>query len=186
MLSNLNCENSPTIYFGNQVKLFRQFISAKDAAFFLDTAKSLSKRKVICKADNVSFSEQAIPPDHELHNFFSSKQILAISQELLNVQSTLKRMLCWTSIYQKHEFINPHKDVSGDLQLLLCLQNDGFKDQGLFCFQFENETHKIFLNPGDLLFFEATKIEHYTTPIFESETNPNPYRTVAVARQFFS
>ena len=95
-------------------------------------------------------------------------------------------MLCWTSIYQTNEYINPHKDTSGDLQILLCLQNDGFAENGLFCFRINDQEHKIFLHPGDLIYFKATDIEHYTTPLISTTENNFPIRIVAVARQFFN
>lgn len=172
--------------FAGKVFLFKHFIDKDTINDLLQSSRPLQKRRVICKMPNVSYDEQLIEKGNDLYSFFSSDTITSYSREILKTNGALRSMSCWTSIYQKGEYINPHKDASGDIQILLCLQNDGFKENGLFCFRIYDQEHKIFLNPGDLIYFKATDIEHYTTPLISTAENNSPTRIVAVARQFFN
>ncbi|OCX51913.1 hypothetical protein BEL04_18090 [Mucilaginibacter sp. PPCGB 2223] len=168
------------------IQLFRGFIDGDILMTFLNEVSTFETRRVICRTENVSYDEQIVPNDSLLFKFFNSSKILSLSKKILQTDKELKSMLCWTSIYRKDEFINPHMDRTGDIQLLLCLKNDGFGEHGLFCFETGYKARAIFLYPGDLIFFKAKEITHYTTPLIETDDKNAPLRIVAVSRQFFT
>lgn len=79
----------------------------------------------------------------------------------LSKHRQISKLMCWTSIYAPGEFINPHRDRSGTIQLLVCLMNPQRGDCGDYL---HLPGTRLFLASGDAVAFEATTQEHFTTP----------------------
>ena len=43
---------------------------------------------------------------------------------------------------------------------------------------------ELFLSSGDAVIFEATRLEHHTTPLVATAEEPTPTRTVLVGRYY--
>lgn len=161
-------------------------ISESDARSFEISTRSLPSRRVICGDPDISWAEQEIPEDHELHNVFSSQRVKRAAAALLNTNSSLRHLTCWVSRYRQGEYIGPHKDRAGTLQIVMSLNSTGEGTGGALNLLVEGERTALHLNPGDALFFRATSITHYTTPLIATARCPDPLRVVGVGRYFFS
>jgi hypothetical protein len=156
-------------------------------AYELQTRK-LAARRVVCGIKEISWDEQQIPESNELFQFFRSDPVLSLIRACIASQASLinYKMVCWTSRYSTNEYINPHRDAAGTIQLLLCLASCPQENGGVLMLKPDKGDSLSFcLTPGDALLFRATEIQHWTTPLRPSDNYPNPSRVVAVARYFF-
>ncbi len=71
---------------------------------------------------------------------------------------------CWVNRYRVGEYIPRHTDASGTAT-----------DTGELGYV---------LTPGDAVLFHPTAVEHWTTPLIPSPTEPEPVRVVAVGRYY--
>src|SRR5262249_21282223 len=124
-------------------------ISESNAKSFELSARSLPSRRVICGDPNISWAEQEIPENHELHAVFSSKPVRDAAAALLNTGAGLRDLTCWVSRYGQNEYIGPHKDRAGDLQIVLSLSDAGKDNGGALNLLIEDETITLQFNPGD-------------------------------------
>jgi hypothetical protein len=163
-----------------------QFLSAAQAAEYFDQTEDLPSRRVICGIESVSWDEQLVPPDHDLYQFLSSGQMVALMRALLQIKDALYPLInCWISRYKVGEYINSHRDRAGTIQAILCLHSTHQKNGGLLALKPREENIFFALKPGDAMVFEATTIEHFTTPLISSKDCPYPIRAVAVSRYSF-
>ena len=160
-------------------------ISESDARSLEISTRPLPSRRVICGDRTISWAEQEIPENHELHDFFSSQRVRGAVAALLNTSSSLRHLTCWVSRYVQNEYIGPHKDRAGTLQIVLSLNGTGEGHGGALNLLVEGEKIALHFNPGDALFFRATSITHYTTPVIATAQCPDPIRVVGVGRYFF-
>jgi hypothetical protein len=160
-------------------------ISESNAKLFEVSTRSLPTRRVICGDPNISWAEQEIPENHDVYAFFSSKPVRDAAAALLNTRSDLRHLTCWVSRYGQNEYIGPHKDRAGSIQIVLSLNDAGESSGGALNLLVEDETIALQFNPGDALFFKATSITHYTTPLIATAQCPDPVRVVAVGRYIF-
>jgi hypothetical protein len=155
-------------------------LSQRSAELILADMVDFPTRRVRCGIENVNWDEQTLEPGLVAHDFFTQDSILTFMKDLLGKQH-FAGLFSWTSGYSEGEFINPHTDGAGSVQLLVCLQAPPSQDHGGTLHVAQEE---FFLNPGDAIAFEATSLEHYTTPLVATDTEPNPRRTVLVGRYF--
>jgi len=153
-------------------------IPEANAKSFEISTRSLPSRRVICGDPNVSWEEQEIPQNHALHDFFLSQPVRDTAAALLNISSPLRHFTGWISRYRQNEYIGPHQDRAGTLQIVLALDGTGGDNGGTLNLLIDGETIALRLNPGDALFFKATSITHYTTPLIATARCPDPVRVV--------
>jgi hypothetical protein len=162
------------------------FVSQQRALEFLEGVQNLPSRRVICGSESVSWSEQRIPDQTPLFQFFVSEKLTALCKQCLgNPDLRLLDVRCWTSIYEESEFINAHCDRAGDIQVIVCLQSVSFENGGTLKLEYAGHFTDLHLTAGDALVFLATEVRHQTTPLISSENCKNPKRVIGVARYFF-
>ncbi|KAF0847067.1 hypothetical protein [Nocardia caishijiensis] len=154
-------------------------VRAERAARLLESTEGLARRRVECGLENVSWDEQELVVGDPGYEFCRSPRLTQLIRML--VGTTVGPPVCWTSCYSVGEYINPHRDRGGTAQLLLCLKSPLTSSQGGSLIL---EGAELFLSPGDAVLFEATRLEHHTTPLVASEVDPAPTRTVLVARYY--
>lgn len=155
-------------------------ISPDEAQQLLASTEYIPARRVWCGLEDVSWHEQTFEPGHPAHDFFEQEPAKNLVMALAGRQSYLG-FTSWTSIYRVGEYINQHRDGAGSIQLLVCLQSPPGPANGG---ELVVGGSRLFLRPGDAVVFEATALEHYTTPIVPTAEDANPHRTVLVGRYF--
>lgn len=163
-----------------------QLISAAQAAEYFEQTEDLPSREVICGIESVSWDEQSVPPDHDLFQFFTNSQMVALMRALLHIEDACYPQInCWISRYKVGEYINSHRDKAGTIQAILCLLATDQKNGGSLALKPREKNIFFALKPGDAIVFEATTIEHFTTPLISSKDCQYPVRAVAVSRYSF-
>lgn len=170
-------------YEEQQFILLRHFISLESARQLLRTTDDVPIREVVCGDRNVTFGEQNFAKEHPLFQFFLHQNVLAFAQRLMQA-SNVANLVCWTSVYGVGQYINAHKDISGDLQIIVCLQAPAEENGGSLCVSLSDGERKLLLAPGDAVIFKASAIQHYTTPLVATEQEASPKRVVAVGRYY--
>src|SRR2546423_6884667 len=163
--------------------VIRDLINPTAAARFEALTRSLPARRVICGVPDVSWEEQSVPYDHPLYRLFFSVPLKAAMCELLR-QDAGWGFTCWVSRYQLGEYISPHTDASGTLQVLLMLRGVDAAQGGVLTLVTDSGNVAVDLRDGDALCFRATSITHFTTPLTWTAQCPTPTRVVAVGRYF--
>jgi hypothetical protein len=175
-----------TAYHQDRYVHLPQFISAGQAAEYFEQTQDLPCKRVTCGIESVSWDEQWIPPDNDLFQFFASSKMVALIRTLLLTEDACHPQInCWISMYKGGEYINSHRDNAGNIQVILCLLATDQKNGGLLALKPREEDVFFALKPGDAIVFEATTIEHFTTPLIPSKDCPYPMRAVAVSRYSF-
>jgi hypothetical protein len=167
-------------YEENRFALIKAFIGPEETKTLLTATYSTPARRVICGIPNVSWDEQNFDPEHPAHQFFWQREITDLIRSMTQL-GTIDQLACWTSVYGLGEYINPHCDRGGSIQLLVCLQSPASHRNGG---ELTVGNQTFFLTAGDAVAFEATKLVHHTTPLVGSESDPNPRRVVLVGRYF--
>lgn len=150
------------------------------ARTLLATTANVPARRVQCGNRHVAWDEQSFDPGHPAYQFFEQPGLVELAQTLTG-RKAMTGLTCWTSGYRSGEYINPHRDRAGTIQLLVCLQAPRSPQNGGTLIVDGNE---LFLSPGQAIAFDATSLEHYTTPLTPSEDEPDPQRVVLVGRYF--
>jgi hypothetical protein len=164
-----------------------QLVSAQQAESFLLETAPLTAQRVSCGRFGVSWKEQAVPVDTSLHGFFVDATTLISGLIFPGATPPPAHLQCWTSIYNSGEYINAHRDGVGALQIVLCLESSGSRMGGMLGLQVGHELVRLLdLRPGDAAIFDATRVEHFTTPVAPSSECRHPRRVVAVARYSFA
>lgn len=175
-------------FFRNSCHYFSAHFSEYEINNLMKLLEPLPTRRVICGLKDVSWDEQTILENTELHDLFLSDKIKDVLSSVVPGNYVENYTFhCWTSLYKRTEYINKHKDKDGDLQILICLKNQALEvSEGLIGLCQNKETRSIQLKPGDMLVFPASKTEHFTTPIKSMTNETEKYvRIVLVARFFF-
>lgn len=169
-------------YERNRFVLLPRLIAPEEAQALLSATHKVPARRVICGIKDVSWDEQSFDPEHPAHQFFQQETIAELITSMAKL-TTIDQLACWTSVYGPGEYINPHCDKGGSIQLLVCLQAPASRLNGG---ELTVGNHTFFLTPGDAIAFEATKLVHHTTPLIATDGDPDPRRTVLVGRYFLS
>lgn len=164
--------------------VLRELIPRRTLQVLKLSTEGLAARRVICGIPNVSWGEQTLLPGHPLHRLFVRADLTRTIAESIGLASFAASVQCWTSCYALGEYINEHTDVTGAIQLLLCLEAPPPECGGSLRFGPGGAEGRVNLQPGDALLFVATQIVHATEPLVASPAVPEPRRTVAVARYF--
>lgn len=157
-----------------------QFVSEGVAAQLLLSTNRIPRQRVSCGINDVTWSEQVIPLTHSARTFFERPATVQLVRDLTGVV-VLSGVHCWTSTYALSEFINPHRDSAGLLQLLVCLRSPRARGYGG---ELVLDGSALYLMSGDAVVFDATTVEHHTTPLEEAPGDPSPSRVVLVGRYF--
>jgi hypothetical protein len=180
LLANFNPERIEQLrreYVSNLVVVLPGFVPPDYAAMLLDATKEAPRRRVTCGAE-VSWDEQQFGSSHVAHRLFARPAFIAFVRKLSGLQH-IDLKYCWTSCYSVGEFINSHRDGDGRIQLLVCLQAPRNRANGGLL---TVDGREILLAPGDGVAFQATALDHCTTPLVASENEIHPERVVLVAR----
>jgi hypothetical protein len=163
--------------------VIRNLVNLAAAARFEALTRSLPARRVICSVPDVSWEEQSVPHNHPLYRLFFSVPLKAAMSELLG-QNADWGLICWVSRYGLGEYISPHTDTGGTLQVLLMLRGVDAEQGGVLTLVTDSGNVAVDLRDGDALYFRATSITHFTTPLTWTAQCPTPTRVVAVGRYF--
>lgn len=150
------------------------------AAYLLESTERNVRRRVECGLEKVSWEEQELVPGDPGYEFCRHPRLTRLVQALAG-PVTINNLMCWTSQYGAGEYINPHRDRYGTVQVLVCLKSVRTPHQGGSLVVAGTE---LFLCAGDAVVFEATRLEHHTTPLVASAEEPTPMRVVLVGRYY--
>jgi hypothetical protein len=163
----------------NGFVLIRDFVARDQVASLWATCCTAPVHR--CHAgDEVRWSEATLPSGHPGHEFFQQPHVRELVDRLAPVD-VAPEVFAWVSLYHAGEFIVPHRDSDGLLQVLACLESPSDVSSGGILVLAGRD---VFLRPGDAVIFAATDVEHYTTPLRRTVVDPDPVRTVLVGRYF--
>lgn len=177
---DVDFEELVEIYASQRFMSLPHLIAERQVENLLDATKDVPSRRVKCGDGGVQWDEQNFEASHLAYEFFNQEPALRLIGGL-TLKPTLEHLIVWTSSYKEKEYINPHCDNSGTAQLLVCLDAPASPESGGTLVVGGSE---LFLQPGDALVFEATRLEHYTTPLVATKESQNPTRTVLIGRYF--
>lgn len=158
------------------------FVSSEEAAELLDSVSYLGIDTVWAnEGSSVRFGRQSIPEYHPVRSLMAHRG-LALVRELFESEFEPSKLHVWTSAYRGGEHIDRHRDRSGAIQMMVCLQNDA-TEGGATHFECLDGVERIeALRPGDAILFRAREIFHFTEPVKGEVPPKEPIRTVAVGR----
>lgn len=155
-------------------------ITPDNAQKLLVCTQDVPSKRVQCGLEHVTWCEQSFEPGHPVYEFFERDQAVELATGLAGLREC-RGLAVWASIYGVGEYINSHRDSSGSIQLLVCLQTPPGPINGG---ELIVDGARMFLRPGDATAFEATTLEHHTTPLMATVEEPSPRRVVLVGRYF--
>ena len=155
-------------------------MSPDQAAALLATTESVQSRSVMCGDPHIRWDEQLFEAEHPAHQYFRRPKTVNLIHALTGSRE-VRQTVCWTSGYKVGEYINPHRDRAGSIQLLICLKAPHTPESGG---ALVINGQEMFLTPGDAVALEASALEHYTTPLLATNDEPDPRRIVLVGRYF--
>lgn len=172
-------------YASTQHLVVRNLISPATAALLDVMTRSLPGRRVTCRNPDVTWEEQSIGRSQHLYGLFSGRTIRNAVAALLGGGRQFCDLTCWVSRYRVGEYISPHTDAAGTLQVLLMLKPVKATQGGVLKLSLHSEFVTVDLREGDALFFCAATLVHFTTPLTPTPEDPLPLRVVAAGRYFF-
>jgi hypothetical protein len=162
------------------------FLSRRIAERIYRETRQATERRVICGKPDISWSERKISEMSRIGVFARGRACLRrISSATPIVRSDIKALTIWTSEYRTAEYINPHCDGIGDLQLLFCVQGCASANGGALHVRYKEHASVFQLTTGDAIVFKATEVKHWTTPLVGTAEVPAPERIVLAVRFFF-
>jgi hypothetical protein len=174
-------------YASDRLAVLRQLADHAEVDRILKESSAWPRRTVIVRqGDPASWLSQQAPTDSFLHASYLSYPTLDMVRTISAAASTLVTSQCWTNIYRAGEYISRHRDAGGSVQLMLCLASPPPECGGVFMASIQGMLREIHLDPGDAVLFQATAVEHQTTPLLPSPACPDPLRITAVMRYFFA
>lgn len=147
---------------------------------YLESLK-FNTRQTQAGKHGVEWTERSIELHSPIGHFFSQPSIVMLLGQFLETSNKIIRCHIWTSEYKHNEYINPHRDTHGTVQLLICLKNECAPESGILGMDYKGERYYHNLNPGDAVLFKATKIRHWTSPAI-AKSKELPCRIVLIAR----
>lgn len=137
-------------------------------------------RRVVCGDESISWTERTISSDSSVARFFASETVLGHVRCFDHpLRRTPVKTTLWASCYQLGEFIEPHRDRGGDVQIIFCLKSTSVDEGGALCLQLESGIETYQLRAGDAILFCATETEHWTTPLIQTKKTPPSRVTIA-------
>lgn len=163
------------------------FISSALAEEIYAATRPVEVNRVKCHDPAKQFGEQHFAPEHPVGQFFTSPELQKL---VLSCAEATEITACrwWTSVYGAGQFIEPHTDMAGDIQVLVCLTAPPTQPNGGHLILRPGSTGEVTLGlrPGDGILFSASTLTHRTTPLVASDEHPDPVRVVMVGRYFVS
>jgi hypothetical protein len=147
--------------------------------------RRLAGHRVACGTPHVTWEEQGVPEDNDVHRLFSDGALVGGLADLLGARQEGHRLTCWISRYREGEYISRHTDRAGSVQIVLLLGILSGAPGGTLMLTLPQGEVRLDLSPGDAVIFRASCIPHSTTPLVATPDCADPIRTVAVARYFF-
>jgi hypothetical protein len=153
-------EQAAVAYVENRYVVLRGLLSSDGTATLLAATAGVKSTRTWCQTTDHTWAQQLFVPDELPFEFFCQDDVVDLVLAACGLTG-LDELQVWTSIYAPGEFIGPHTDKSGTIQLLVCLATTPGPDQGGVLHIAGQE---IFLSPGDAILFEAVSQEHFITP----------------------
>lgn len=187
MNADLFSDDSRAKFVRNRFVYLTQFISPEQAHRFEVQTRNLPARRVQTGIGGVTWNEQQVPSSNPIYRLFIDRGVLGILCAALEIEpeTRARNVLCWIARYGEGEYIDAHRDGAGTIQLIVCLLASREENGGLLVLKSNDGEQRFFLRAGDAMLFEATTIEHRTTPLIRFKEYDNPTRVVAVARYYF-
>jgi hypothetical protein len=166
----------------HQWVLLPKMVSRLKVSRFRDDVLSAPKKRVTVGSSDEYWTQHAINSKSSLGAFLESRLVFNLAQ-LAAGQALSRRVTIWAQSYQIGERIAWHRDITGEIQLLLCIQSPEENAGGQFCLRANEAEITLSLKDGDALLFKATALDHSTTRIVGAMTHA-PLRITAAARFF--
>lgn len=128
----------------------------------------------------MSWEERRVAADNPAHRVFERPSITSLVRTLSGC-NVIQRLDCWLATYRLGEYINLHRDASGSMQIVACMSAPHSTANGGYLLI---EKTPVILGIGDAVIFDATRLEHETTPLIATAGNKQPQRIVLVARYY--
>lgn len=157
------------------------FFNKSDVMNFLAEATSSSPRCVTVGHQGHTWSERDVGRQSQLYKAMTSSDLLTLVWPTLGYTFPWKCQV-WSNVYEEGEQIPWHKDVHGDIHILICLRPAPDGCGGCFQIRDAEAIVTVPLTAGDILIFQASQIEHRVTQLSQTTQYQNPQRIVAVAR----
>jgi GNAT superfamily N-acetyltransferase len=93
------------------------FISTARAAELLATTRDVTVKRVRCRDENVQFGQQNFDDRHPINRFFATDRLIRLALELTHSER-IRAIQCWTLVYRRGEYIDPHTDRDGSIQMI--------------------------------------------------------------------
>ncbi|MEV0262312.1 2OG-Fe(II) oxygenase [Streptomyces sp. NPDC050617] len=175
-------------YARHRFALVRSWLDAATVAEHAAASLELSFRRVSVGDSRGTWEEHLLGGDSGLRRLLTGAAAWALVGEALTGDTPGRpgpgRARCWLNRYGTGEWIPPHKDAAGTAHLVVCLLAPPPESGGTLRLLAPTGPSNVHLAAGDALLFEATTVEHMTTPLVPTAGTPLPVRTVAVARYF--
>lgn len=164
-----------------------QYCSRTQVDTFLEELSPQPKKRVVCGTDHNSWSQHFVPGESEAFRFLINPQWISLFSRACDAKPLLA-LKAWCNFYAPGEFINPHRDVIGDWQVLVCLKTPPQASGGqLHLITGDNITREMIMQPGDVLLFKATQLTHFTSPVLgNTSSNLANQRITLVGRYFYN
>jgi hypothetical protein len=168
-------------YRSKQWALIRNFVRRPRLAGFCKDVLSAPSRRVTVGSRSEWWSEHQIDKSSSLGEYLRGPSVFAVAQYATDIKLSTNVSI-WAQSYNLGERIAWHRDGTGEVQLLICLQSTDQGCGGRFCIRWNGKKEVIDLLDGDAILFRATALPHCTTRVLSPErTRP---RITAVARFF--
>lgn len=161
------------------------FVSTEQAAAWERETRQLAGKSLCCKVKTIRWTEQSISEGHELERWANSSPV---KRFMRNVDPTAAPDLTcrslWISRYKDGEFIEPHRDAGGHIQLLVCFAANPAQGGKFYLVANDGEPHGLDLLPGDAVVYRATQVTHWTQPFNTTGSQATPERAILDARYY--
>jgi alkylated DNA repair dioxygenase AlkB len=174
-------------YARDRFVLLPAFLLPEDTARLEQVTHDLPSRRVTVRShERTEWDELDVTGRPELAAVFRMRPAAELVQTALGVSSVAdRRIACWANHYREGEHIAPHRDRSGTVQLIICLRAPVSElNGGALHLSTPDGARACPLAPGDAVLWEATAIEHWTSPLVATTDDPKPERLVLVGRYF--
>ena len=159
-----------------------EMVPNQQLSSFRDDVLLAPSKRVTVGSGREYWTEYAINGRSSLGAFLKSKPVFDLAQSAAR-KALSRGIKIWAQSYQVGERIDWHRDIEGEIQLLLSVQSPDENSGGRFCLRAKHTEIALSLRNGDAILFKATVLPHSTTRIV-GPISTAPQRITAVARFF--
>jgi hypothetical protein len=136
---------------------------------------------------SAAFDEHNLARGDELYVLFESALLISMARAALGLPegAPLRGLRSWINRYKASEYIPPHKDVTGDVHILISIHQPPPENGGTLFVEDRNGRQPVRLTTGDAAIFLASKLTHDSEVLVPTREQPAPTRIVAVGRYYF-